>query len=106
MSAPRVPPGPKELGIPDAAYAAGARAIQRYLGEDMTELRAHVAAAYVLDAAVPLDRACELRRLAAELEVTQREMRKIGGYGFRAAGFGEAVRALRAHADGLDSGAS
>ena len=58
--------------ILDAAYAAGARATQRYTE---TELRAHVAAGYVLDAAAPLICAHELRSVADDLEVFLRDGR-------------------------------
>ena len=85
--------------IPEAAYAAGARAIQRYTE---TELRAHVAAGYVLDAAAPLICAHELRSVADELEWAQQEL--LEHRGFRSDGLAQALSHLRARANQRDGG--
>ena len=86
--------------IPEAAYEAGERAAQPYVGA-----RALDVALDVLRAAVPLDRAAELRRMADELEVVAREMAAEDDRNIRSSALGEGVRRLRARADELDGGA-
>jgi len=91
---------PEKLEIPDAVYEAGERAAMPYVAE----VDALDVASDVLHAAVPLIVAAELRRLAAELEAIQQEMRETGERLFYSPGLGEGIRHLRVRADRYDGG--
>ena len=99
---PAAPPlvSPEGLGIPDAAYEAGERAATSYVAE----VDALDVVSDVLHAAVPLDRAAELRRITDELEALAQEMREEDGRTIRSSGLGEGIRHLRRRADRYDGG--
>jgi len=91
---------PEELEIPDAAYAAGEQAAVRYVAEgDALDV-----ASDVLHAAVPLDRARELRQMVTELEALQVEMCETDNSRLRSSGVGEAILHLRVRAACLGGG--
>jgi len=94
----------KDLGIPDAAYEAGAREALR--NDEVDELAAVDVAADILRAAAPLIVAAELRRLTDKLEALAREMAAEDDRNIRSSALGEGVRRLRTRADELDGGGS
>ena len=92
--------GPEKLEIPDAVYEAGERAAMPYVAE----VDALGVASDVLHAAVPLDRAVELRSVADVLGAVQQEMRETGERLVCSPGLGEAIRYLRVRAARYDGG--
>ncbi|CAN5745040.1 hypothetical protein BH24ACT15_BH24ACT15_36890 [soil metagenome] len=89
----------EDLVITDEVYEASERAIMHYVDDaDAPE-----AASGVLHAAIPLDRAAELRDIAAELEVVAGERAPDPG---RWTGLAEGIQYLRVRADRYDGGAS
>jgi len=91
---------PEKLEIPDAVYEAGERAAMPYVAE----VDALDVASDVLHAAVPLDRAVELRSVADALGAAQAEMCETDNSRLRSAGVGEAIRYLRVRAARYDGG--
>jgi len=83
--------------IPAAVYEAAERAALRYVAK----IDAFDVADDVLNTAIPLALAHELRKMADELEVVQQEMRETDASPSRSSGVGECIRHLRVRVDFL-----
>jgi hypothetical protein len=84
-----------ELKIPRAAYAAGWEVFR-------SGQREGIVTDAVIDAAMPLAFAAELRELVRELEKIRLEMRQEDDWARRSSGLGEGIRLLRDRIAELD----
>jgi hypothetical protein len=83
------------LKIPRAAYAAGWNVFR-------SGQREGIVTDAVIDAAMPLAFAAELRELVHELEAIKAEMRDVDGRTLRSSGLGEGISFIRNRIAELD----